>query len=236
MMMPLALYRELATWATINFTYSYRNRREVTQLMREAREPEKIARLLKVLHDRLGHRIAFAAEEAKIALSEADGFELPLAFIEGGLSAQATRAGFDRAIRRGVERIGRAAADASPPPELRPGISRRSSSPAARAASGRARGHRPRRTRCPGHDGQRFALRRLGPDPGGRAALRLSPAVFGLFSTCCRPWGRGCQTINCPTETSQFINLLGRFLVWDDTAGAMQTAALEQGSVHGVKR
>ncbi len=39
MTMPNALYRELATWATINFTYSYRNQREVTQLMREAQEP-----------------------------------------------------------------------------------------------------------------------------------------------------------------------------------------------------
>jgi Molecular chaperone len=121
MTMPNALYRELATWATINFTYSYRNRREVTQLMREAEEPEKIARLLKVLHDRLGHRIAFAAEEGKIALSDSDSFELPLAFIEAGLSAPATRAGFDRAIRRGVERIGRAAADCVAAAGLQPG-------------------------------------------------------------------------------------------------------------------
>jgi len=121
MSMPNALYRELATWATINFTYTYRNQREVTQLMREAQEPEKIARLLKVLHDRLGHRIAFSAEAAKIALSESDGFDLPLAFIEAGLHAPATRTGLDRAIHRGVERIGRAAADCVAAAGLRPG-------------------------------------------------------------------------------------------------------------------
>ncbi|HXU58236.1 MAG TPA: Hsp70 family protein, partial [Verrucomicrobiae bacterium] len=113
--------RELATWATINFTYTYRNQREVTQLMRGAQEPEKITRLLKVLHDRLGHRIAFAAEEAKVALSESDNFDLPLAFIEAGLHAPATRTGLDRAIHRGVERIGRAAADCVAAAGLRPG-------------------------------------------------------------------------------------------------------------------
>jgi hypothetical protein len=102
--------------------------------VREAQAPEKIARLLKVLHDRLGHRIAFSAEEAKIALSESDSFDLPLAFIEAGLHAPATRAGLERAIRRGVERIGRAAAACVAAAGLRRGISRRSSSPAARAA------------------------------------------------------------------------------------------------------
>ena len=155
MTMPNALYRELATWATINFTYSYRNQREVTQLMREAQAPEKIARLLRVLHDRLGHRIAFAAEEAKIALSEKDSFDLPLAFIEAGLHAPATGAGLDRAIRRGVERIRprrgglrrrrRAAARG-----YRDDLLHRRLEPRAR----RARRHLARRAGGPRHDGQ----------------------------------------------------------------------------------
>jgi hypothetical chaperone protein len=107
---PQALYRELATWATINFAYTYRNERQVAQLLREAQEPEKLARLLKVIHNRLGHRIAFAAEDAKIALSERDEVAIALAFIEPGLLAPATRAGFEGAIARGIARIERAAA------------------------------------------------------------------------------------------------------------------------------
>jgi hypothetical chaperone protein len=59
---------------TINFTYTYRNERQVAQLLREAREPAKVARLLKTLHERLGHRIAFAAEAAKIALSDSEDY------------------------------------------------------------------------------------------------------------------------------------------------------------------
>jgi hypothetical chaperone protein len=68
--MPRALYVELATWATIKFTYTYRNEREVRALVADPREPEKTRRLLRTLQNRLGHRIAFSVEDAKIALSD----------------------------------------------------------------------------------------------------------------------------------------------------------------------
>jgi len=38
---PKALYHELATWATINFAYTYRNEREVAEMVSGAREPER---------------------------------------------------------------------------------------------------------------------------------------------------------------------------------------------------
>ena len=67
--MPNALYHELANWATINFAYTYKNEREVGALVLEACEPEKVGRLLTVIDKRLGHRVAFAVEDAKIVLS-----------------------------------------------------------------------------------------------------------------------------------------------------------------------
>ena len=70
--MPNALYYELATWATINFAYTHKNERELAELLADACEPEKVGRLLKVVRQRLGHRLAFAVEDAKIALSAAD--------------------------------------------------------------------------------------------------------------------------------------------------------------------
>jgi len=39
--LPRAVYFELATWATINFAYTYRNEREVRSLVADSREPEK---------------------------------------------------------------------------------------------------------------------------------------------------------------------------------------------------
>ena len=103
--MPKALYFELATWSTINFTYTYRNEREVAELAADSRAPQKVSRLLKTLRRRLGHRIAFAVEDAKIALSDRDTAEIALGFLEEGLTAHASRKGFDRAVRSRTERL-----------------------------------------------------------------------------------------------------------------------------------
>lgn len=109
--MPNALYHQLATWATINFAYTYRNEREIAELQALAAEPEKVARLLRLVHEGLGHRVAFAVEDAKIGLSTEDRAVIPLAFLEAGLSALATRGAFDRAIGTATERLYKAAAE-----------------------------------------------------------------------------------------------------------------------------
>ena len=88
--MPKSLYFELATWSTINFAYNRRNEREVKELVADSRAPEKVSRLLKTLKQRLGHRIAFAVEDAKIALSDLDAAPIALEFIEHGLATDAT--------------------------------------------------------------------------------------------------------------------------------------------------
>jgi hypothetical chaperone protein len=108
--MPKAIYFELATWATINFTYTYRNEREVRSLVAGSREPEKTRRLLRTLNNRLGHRIAFSVEDAKIALSDRENIGIDLGFIEGGLMTDATRPGFNRMIEQKTGRLFRTAA------------------------------------------------------------------------------------------------------------------------------
>lgn len=109
--MPNALYHQLATWATINFAYTYKNEREVTELVSLACEPEKVSRLLKLLHQGLGHRLAFAVEDAKIVLSADDSAAIPLGFLETGLTALATRSTFDRAISPATDRLHRTAGE-----------------------------------------------------------------------------------------------------------------------------
>ncbi|MBI2738209.1 MAG: Hsp70 family protein [Rhodospirillales bacterium] len=109
--MPNALYHELATWATINFAYTYKNERDVASLVLEACEPEKVGRLSAVLGKRLGHRIAFAVEDAKIALSAEHEAAVALDFVENGLAAEASRLGFERTIRTRTDRLHRTARD-----------------------------------------------------------------------------------------------------------------------------
>jgi len=109
--MPNALYHELATWATINFAYSHKKERELAELLSDAREPEKVGRLLKVVRQRLGHRLAFAVEDAKIALSGEDRAALSLAFVDNGLATMAERVDFERAIEAKTARLYKTASD-----------------------------------------------------------------------------------------------------------------------------
>jgi hypothetical chaperone protein len=103
--MPKALYRELATWATINFAYTYKNERELAELVSMACEPDKVARLLNLVRRRLGHRLAFAVEDAKIALSTEEQADVPVNFLEAGLTVSAMRVDFDRAIENMADRL-----------------------------------------------------------------------------------------------------------------------------------
>jgi hypothetical chaperone protein len=107
--MPKALYFDLATWATINFTYTFQNERELVELVGKSRAPERTGRLLKTIRRRLGHRIALSVEDAKIGLSDTDEAGIALDFLEPQLSVEAKRATFDRAIREKTDRLHRTA-------------------------------------------------------------------------------------------------------------------------------
>jgi hypothetical chaperone protein len=109
--MPKSVYYELATWATINFTYNHRSEREIATLLKQSRAPEKVARLLKTIRRHHGHRIAFAVEDAKIALSEAPAVSIPLDFLDAGLGADATRPRFEQSIRDRLDKLGAVAAE-----------------------------------------------------------------------------------------------------------------------------
>jgi hypothetical chaperone protein len=108
--MPLAPYIGLSTWATINFSYTPRNERHMAELLAGAREPERVGRLQRVVRQRLGHRVAIAVEQGKVALSSGDATDIALGFIEPGLHAPAARELFEAVIHDNTERLNRAAA------------------------------------------------------------------------------------------------------------------------------
>jgi hypothetical chaperone protein len=109
--MPKAPFLELATWATINFAYTYKNERGLAELAANAHEPGKVERLLNVVRRRLGHRLAFAVEDAKVALSAANDARVVLDFLERGLAASTTRTEFERTIRARTDRLHATARD-----------------------------------------------------------------------------------------------------------------------------
>lgn len=118
--MPNGTYYALATWATINFAYDRKTERETAALVADSRAPEKTARLLAAIRKRLGHRIAFAVEDAKIALSAAERFDIVLDFLERGLAAEATQVQFERAVAEKTAKLEEVAARCVRDAGLRP--------------------------------------------------------------------------------------------------------------------
>lgn len=85
--------------------YAAASRKLLQDLIRDAREPQKVAHLLKVWQQRLGYRLVRAAEESKIALSQQDRVEASLAFVDAGLSASIGVADLEASIVQPLERI-----------------------------------------------------------------------------------------------------------------------------------
>jgi hypothetical chaperone protein len=95
---PSSYYFNLATWHTINFAYTPKVARELQEVCRDARERDKLARLLKLIDQRDGHWLAMKVEEGKIALSGRDETQIQLERLAPDLALPLQRAAFDAAI------------------------------------------------------------------------------------------------------------------------------------------
>jgi hypothetical chaperone protein len=85
---PSSIFLDLATWHLINFQYAPRVVRRVQALRADFTDPGLHDRLMTVLRQRLGHRLAIDVEQAKIACSvRGESAPIPLDEVEAGLSA-----------------------------------------------------------------------------------------------------------------------------------------------------
>lgn len=75
------------------------------RLVRDAREPEQVALLLKVWRQRLGYRLVRSAEESKITLSAQAEVNAALPFIRDDLAAVISQQGLENALDQPLSRI-----------------------------------------------------------------------------------------------------------------------------------
>ncbi|RJL06399.1 Hsp70 family protein [Paracoccus siganidrum] len=109
---PNAIYADLATWAKIPFLYTPETRRMAAGMARLAVEPEKLARLVAVLEEELGHELAFAVERGKIAANAgANDARIEMGFIAPGLSQPLSRDMLDRVLAAQGRELHQAAAE-----------------------------------------------------------------------------------------------------------------------------
>jgi hypothetical chaperone protein len=86
--------------------YSAKNRRELIQLSRDAKETEIIERLITVHDHKLSYQLVNAAEQAKIALSDQDKQTIDLNTITDRLYAEVNKETLRKANMRTLESIG----------------------------------------------------------------------------------------------------------------------------------
>lgn len=108
---PKAIYGDLATWAKIPFLYTGETRRAVAEMARLAVAPDQIGRLAVVLEDELGHQLAFAVEDGKIAANSDQSGAIGMGFIERGLEAPIDGASMTAALDRFRGELSGAAAE-----------------------------------------------------------------------------------------------------------------------------
>jgi hypothetical chaperone protein len=89
---PGGYYHDLATWSSINRLYERGVMQQLHEVRREAQHPELIERLIHVVEEHGGHRLAIDVEAAKIALSDEPQVQVLLDWIERGLAMTVDRA------------------------------------------------------------------------------------------------------------------------------------------------
>ncbi|MBT8155392.1 Hsp70 family protein [Epibacterium ulvae] len=107
---PSRLFNDLATWQMIPFLYTRETLRMAEDLQRNAQEPDKLARLVSVIEEEVGHDLAFAVEAGKIAANTPDGSaKIDLRLVERGLSSPLETAEMDQSLSDAMTTIRTAA-------------------------------------------------------------------------------------------------------------------------------
>ncbi|MFY3383246.1 Hsp70 family protein [Paracidovorax sp. MALMAid1276] len=103
---PSRVFFDLSTWHLIQWLYSPRALRDAQALRTDYADARLHARLMKVLNERLGHRLADTVEQAKIAASVSDAqAPMALGWVEPGLDAAITPEGLSRYLEQPLQQV-----------------------------------------------------------------------------------------------------------------------------------
>ncbi len=103
--LPSAPYYDLATWHRINRLYNQKTMLELRSTAREAAQPALVERMIEVVNERLGHRLAGRVEEAKIAITDELSTRFSFATEASVIETDIAQADLDAALADSVDRI-----------------------------------------------------------------------------------------------------------------------------------
>ena len=97
---PSRTFYDLSTWHLIQWLYTAKSMREVAALRNDFSDRNLHARLMRVLEEQAGHRLADAVEQAKICASSTAATALmDLGWVESGLAAQISPQGLEQHLQ-----------------------------------------------------------------------------------------------------------------------------------------
>jgi hypothetical chaperone protein len=108
---PIAPFHELSQWSKVNFLYTAKSKLELENIYKQAHEPEKFGRFLKIIDDETGHQLLAVVEESKINLTIDQSTQAHLSFVEPDLKIKITRKAFDQAVKKHVLNINHMVSD-----------------------------------------------------------------------------------------------------------------------------
>lgn len=98
---PAHIFSELATWEKVPFLYDPKTIQFAERLLRDAADPAIFSRLVKVLHQRLGHDLAFLAEKTKFSYNQGRAQSVvDMSLIEPGLTTPLSADSFDNSLAK----------------------------------------------------------------------------------------------------------------------------------------
>lgn len=109
--MPTSYFHDLATWHKIHELYGPKVIAHLELLKPQIVQSDLVARLIRVLKNRDGHRLGFVVEDAKKSLSSVTKKLVELEFVEEGLISPFERGAFESTIADDINRISACALD-----------------------------------------------------------------------------------------------------------------------------
>jgi hypothetical chaperone protein len=103
--LPASVYFDLATWHRIAFLYNHKTTMALKEMHRLSAQPGLVDRLMKIVEERNGHRLAGDMEAGKIGLSHQASVPLKLDYVESGLNVLLQKDIFEEATEQERSKI-----------------------------------------------------------------------------------------------------------------------------------
>ncbi|MFT7144078.1 MAG: putative chaperone protein [bacterium] len=105
MEMPIAYHHDLATWHKIHFLYDKETIAGLKSLAMRMEKRPLVERLVRLIEEKEGHRLAIGVEQVKIDLTAAENSTLLLDYVDNDLALNIAQVDLYKAIEKDVVRI-----------------------------------------------------------------------------------------------------------------------------------